>query len=106
MSVETPAPGGMSAATASRVEHSIIGLGLVALALIFQPFSLALFGIGCVLVVIAGLANNLLPLCEPGRPFGSIVRMGLLIVAIFFAVALVAIGSAHLYGLYLTSQQG
>jgi hypothetical protein len=106
MSSEAPIAGGMSPATASRVEHAIIGLGLVALALIFQPFSLALFGIGCVLVVIAGLANNLLPLCEPGRPFGSIVRMGLLIIAIFFAVALLAIGSAHLYGLYLTAQQG
>ena len=95
----------MSAATARRLEYSIIGLGLVALGLIFQPFSLALYGIGCGLVILAGLANNLLPLCEAGRPLGSIVRVGLIVLAIFVAVALLAIGSAWLYGLYLASNR-
>ena len=96
---------GMSAAAARRLEYSIIGLGLVALALIFQPFSLALFGIGCGLVIFAGLANNLLPLCEAGRPLGSVVRVALIVLVIFVVVALLAIGSAWLYGLYLTASR-
>ena len=98
-------PRGMSAATARRLEYSIIGLGLVALALIFQPLSLTLYGIGCGLVILAGLANNLLPLCEAGRPFASVVRVGLIVLAIFVVVALLAIGSAYLYGLYLTASR-
>jgi hypothetical protein len=98
-------PNGMSAVTARRLESSIIGLGLVALALIFQPFSLALYGIGCGLVILAGLANNLLPLCEAGRPFVSVVRVALIVLAIFVVVALLAIGSAYLYGLYLAANR-
>jgi hypothetical protein len=105
MSKDEARPPGMSAATATRLEYSIISLGVLALALIFQPFSLTLFGVGCGLVVLAGLANNLLPLCEPGRPLGSIARIGAVVLAIFFAVALVAIGAAYLYGLYLAANR-
>jgi len=96
---------GMSVATTTRLEYSIIGLGLFALILIFQPFSLTLFGVGCGLVILAGLANNLLPLCEPGRPLGSVVRIGFVVLVIFFFVALIAIGSAYLYGLYLAANR-
>lgn len=96
---------GMSAATARRLEYSIIGLGLLALALIFQPFSLLLFGVGCGLVVLAGFANNLLPLCEPGRPLSSVIRTAVIVLVLFVAVALIAIGSAYLYGLYLAANR-
>lgn len=95
----------MSAAAARRLEYSIIGLGLLALALIFQPFSLPLYGIGCGLVVLAGLANNLLPLCEPGRPLSSVIRIAVIVLAMFVVVALIAIGSAYLYGLYLAANR-
>jgi hypothetical protein len=56
-------------------------------------------------VILAGLANNLLPLCEAGRPFSSVVRVGLIVLAIFVVVGLLAIGSAYLYGLYLTANR-
>jgi hypothetical protein len=46
---------GMSVKTATYVEYGIIGLGILALVLIFQPFSLALFSVGCALVVLATL---------------------------------------------------
>ncbi len=59
---------GMSPRGALRLELFIIGLGLFALVLIFQPFSLTLFAIGSGLVVLAGLVNNLLPLAQPGVP--------------------------------------
>lgn len=98
MSEEAPAPRGMSAATASTFEHAIIGLGVVALLLIFQPFSLTLFGVGCGLVVAAGLLNNLLPLCAPGVPAMTLFKVTLLIAAIFLVVAGIAIASAYLYG--------
>jgi hypothetical protein len=91
-------PAGMSVKTATNVEYAIIGLGALALLLIFQPFSLTLFGIGCALVVLAGLINNLLPLCEPGVPVSSLVKAGLVVAAIFVIVLVIALTSAYLYG--------
>jgi hypothetical protein len=89
---------GMSAQTATRVELAIIGLAIFALLLIFQPFSLALFGVGCGVVVFSGLANNLLPLCQPGVTVRSLVNCGLIVAGIFVAVLIAAIASAYLYG--------
>ena len=91
---------GMSVKTATYVEYGIIGIGVLALVLIFQPFSLTLFGAGCALVVFAGLINNLLPLCEPGVPLASLLKAALVIFAIFVTVTLLAIGAAHLYGVF------
>lgn len=91
---------GMSALAAQRLEWAVIGLGFVALALIFQPFSLALFGIGCALVVFAGLANNLLPLCQPGTTYRSLVIAALIVALAFFVVMLISIAAAHLYGVF------
>jgi hypothetical protein len=96
-STATP-PTGMSARTAMRLEHAIIGLGVFALALIFQPFSLSLFGVGCALVVVAGLINNLLPLCKQGAPMRSLAIAGLVVVDIFCVMLLASIAAAHLYG--------
>jgi hypothetical protein len=88
----------MSPRAAIRLEYAIIGLGVFALALIFQPFSLSLFGIGCALVIIAGLINNLLLLCQPGVPLRSVVNGGLIVANIFCVMLLVSITTAHLYG--------
>ena len=91
---------GMSPAAARRVEWAVIGLGLLALALIFQPFSLALFGVGCALVVLAGLANNLLPLCQPGTAYSSLANAALIVALEFFVVMLISITAASLYGFF------
>ncbi len=94
---------GMSPQLARRIEYSIIGLCIFAMVLIFQPFFKIGFSIGCVLVVVGGLAFNLVPLCQPGKPVRSVVKGGLIVLAIFVVVVLLALGSAHLYGVYLSS---
>ena len=91
---------GMSPAAALRLEFFIIGLGLFALILIFQPFSLTLFAIGSGLVVLAGLINNLLPLAQPGVPVRSVVTVGMVVAMVFCIVLLVSITAAHLYGVF------
>ena len=91
---------GISPATAQRLERGLIGLGILALALIFQPFSLALFGVGCALVVFAGLANNLLPLCQPGTTPRSLIVAGVIVALAFFVVMLISIIAAYLYGVF------
>lgn len=102
---DMPSPG-MAATTARRVEDAIILLCVAALAFVFQPFSQLFSGIGMGLVVLAGLAFNLIPLCEPGRPARHLVRAAVVVLLIFLAVLAVALLSAHLYGLYLTAQRG
>ncbi len=89
----------LSLSAALRLEFLIIGLGIVALFMIFQPFSLTVFSIGCGLVVMAALANNLLPLAEPGMPVRTILWAVVVVLLIFFTALLVSIAAAHLYGL-------
>jgi len=98
-----PTDAGMSPQLARRIEYSIIGLCIFAMVLIFQPFFKIGFSIGCVLVVIGGLAFNLVPLCQPGKPVRSVVKGGLIVLAVFVVVVLLALGSAQLYGVYLSS---
>lgn len=93
---------GMSRKTAVRIEFGIIGLCLLALVMIFQPFSMLAFTAGCVLVVVGGLAFNLVPMCTPGRSLRSLLTSAAVVLAVFGVVVLLALGSAFLYGIYLT----
>ncbi len=102
---EAPSPAsGMSARTAAAIENTIIGICILALALIFQPFSLALYSVGCGLVVFGALAFNLVPLCEKGRPLRSVVTAGLIVIVALLVVVGLAILSAWLYGIYFVKQ--
>lgn len=89
---------GMTPKSALRLEYAIIGLGLFALILIFQPFSITLFSIGCMLVVLAGLVNNILPLAQPGVKVRSVITISMVVAMIFCIVLLVSIWAAYLYG--------
>ena len=91
---------GMSRAGAFRLEVFIIGLGVLALVLIFQPFSIQLFAVGSGLVVLAGLVNNLLPLAQPGVKMRSVVTVALVVAMIFCIVLLVSMTVANLYGVF------
>jgi hypothetical protein len=94
---------GMSEAQARSAEAVIIFLCLLALFAIFQPFSLTLFSIGCGLVVLGGLAFNLVPFCQPGRPARDLWKAAVVIAIVFVIVLLLSLGSAWLYGVYLQS---
>jgi energy-coupling factor transporter transmembrane protein EcfT len=96
---------GMSAAAARRIEWSIIAVCVVALIMIFQPYSLRLYGIGAALVVVGGLAFNLVPHCRPGNRLGNVVKVALIVLTLLVVVAGVAMVSAHLYGVYLGLNQ-
>jgi cytochrome c biogenesis factor len=92
--------GGLTEAGARKLEYAIIGLGVLALLMIFQPFNMSLFTIGGIVVVVAGLANNLLPMAQPGVPRRSVVRVAMVVAMIFCIVLLLAIFAAHLYGVF------
>jgi hypothetical protein len=89
---------GMTRAGALRLEYAIIGLGILALVMIFQPFNLTLFALGSVLVVIAGLVNNILPMAQAGVPVRRVVTVAMIVAMIFCIVLLISIAAAHFYG--------
>lgn len=95
-------PAGMTPKQARTLEFIIVGFSGLSLLLLFQPFSLDLYSAGAGLVVLAGLAFNLVPLCVPGRTFGSVVKGAVIIAIVFVIVTLLALGSALLYSWYLT----
>jgi hypothetical protein len=95
----------MSATTAKTVEYAIIGLCLAALALIFQPFSLTLYGIGAGVVGLGALAVNLVPFCKPGVPARFRVKAALIIVVILVVALALAIGTTYLYAWYLEASR-
>jgi hypothetical protein len=94
----------LTAQQAWIVEWSIIGLCILALVLVFQPFWLPLYSVGAGLVVLGGLAFNLVPLCRPGVPAKTLIKAGLVVLILLLVVAALAIGSAYLYGIYLKAQ--
>jgi hypothetical protein len=96
---------GMSAATARTIEYSIIALCLVALIMIFQPFSLTLYGIGAGLVVLCGLAFNLIPHCRPGVPLRWLITVALIVLALLVVVFVLAVGTSYLYAWYLEASR-
>ena len=89
---------GMTQEQARTIEYSIIALCLLSLVLVFQPHSLELFGIGAGLVVVSGLAFNLIPFCRAGVPFSRVLRVAMIVVITLLVVAALAISSAWLYG--------
>jgi hypothetical protein len=92
---------GMSAAAARTIEYSIIALCVISLVLIFQPFSLTLYGIGAGLVVLGGLAFNLIPHCRPGVPPRWLITVALIVLALLVVVFVLAVGTSYLYAWYL-----
>ncbi len=98
---EPEGPHGMTAKQAKILELGIIAFCIVALIMIFQPFSMTVFSIGAAFVVVGGLAFNLVPLCKPGAPLKSVLRAGVIVLAVLTVVIFLAMGSTELYSIYL-----
>lgn len=92
---------GMTAAQARTVEYAIIALCVIAVVMIFQPFSLTLYGIGAGLVVLGGLSFNLIPHCRPGVPASWLIKVALIVLALLVVVFCLAVATTLLYGMYL-----
>jgi hypothetical protein len=88
----------LSAIAARRLEYTIIGLGILALLMIFQPFSITLFTVGAMLVVFAGLVNNLLPMAQPGVAKRSVITVAMVVAMIFCITLVISIFVAYLFG--------
>jgi len=93
----------MTATQAKILEFAIILLCVISIVMIFQPFSMQLFSIGCVTVVLGALLFNLVPFCREGVPAKQIGKVILIVLAVLIVAALLGIGTAFLYVEYLES---
>lgn len=98
--------GGMTRTQAKAVEFGVIGLAVAAILMIFQPFSLTLFSWGCGLVVVAGLAFNLVPFCREGVPASFLLRVVAIVLVILAIAAILGILTANLYVWWLGTLRG
>ena len=93
----------MTAFQAKLIERGIIGLCVLSILAIFQPFSMTLFSIGCVTVVISALAFNLVPFCREGVTGKAMMKVILIVLVILGIAAALGIGTAFLYVAYIES---
>tara|TARA_B110000438_G_C15590314_1_gene553551 strand:- start:512 stop:820 length:309 start_codon:yes stop_codon:yes gene_type:complete len=94
---------GLSKKQAKNLERAIVLFSVLALFCLFQPFSMFLYAIACGAVVVAGLMFNLVPLCVEGVKVSQLIKIAVIIFLILIVVAIIAIGSGHLYAIYLES---
>lgn len=93
----------MSAWQAKTIEWSIILLCIGSIGMIFQPYSMQLFGIGCVTVIVGALAFNLVPFCREGVPFRQLFKVIGIVLVVLVLAALLGIVTAQAYVWYLGS---
>lgn len=93
----------MTAFQAKLFERLIIGLCVLSILAIFQPFSMTLFSIGCVSVVVSALAFNLVPFCREGVPVRALVKTAVIVIVILGIAAALGVGTAFVYVEYLGS---
>jgi hypothetical protein len=98
-------PGGMKVGQARALTRAVILLCGAALVMIFQPNIMGLYTVGAGLVVLGGLAFNLVPLSVPGRRIGGVAKAAVIVLVVLVVVVLLALGSAELYSLYLENRQ-
>ena len=91
----------MTAAQAKLFARLIIGLCVLSILAIFQPFSLTLFPIGCVTVVIGALVFNPIPFCREGVPVNKPWNVLLIALIVLGVAAALGVGTAFLYVEYL-----
>lgn len=97
--------GGMKVGQARAVVRAVILLCGAALVMIFQPNIEILYSVGAGLVILGGLAFNMVPLAVPGRRIGSVFKAGIIVLIVLVIAIMLALGSAELYSLYLEGQQ-
>ena len=92
-----PAADGIGPGAARWLERGIIGTCVIAILMIFQPFSLALFSWGCGLVVFGALAFNLVPFCRADVSWRQIGRVVSIVAIVLAVAAALGIVTAWLY---------
>ena len=94
----------LSVKTARVWRGVILTLSITSLAMVFQPFSLTVFAVGCGLAFVSALVFNLMPVLTSGTHFRRVGKAALIILTVFVVMFTVAILAAYGYVLYLQAK--
>ena len=72
--------------------------------MVFQPFSQALFGAGCILVFLSAISFNLMPFLQTGKPLRGVRDAAAIVLTVLAVLVLLAALSANGYVLYLQAK--
>lgn len=81
----------------------VLGLCIVSVLCIFQPFSLTLFSFGCIGGVIGGLVFNIMPFLRTGASLRKILSGLATVGTILLVLVMIASLTAFAYVIYLES---
>ena len=87
----------LSKKQAKTLRMCILALCVISLICIFQPFSLALFTMGSIGVILGGLIFNVMPFCQEGVPIKTIIKTALTIAYILIGFIAIASLVSYLY---------
>lgn len=82
----------------------ILAMSIGSLVMVFQPFSITVFALGCMLAFISALVFNLMPALEPGVSVRQVGRVAITILIFFVAIVGFAILATYGYVLYLQAK--
>ena len=92
---------GLSAQSAKIFRGGVLTLSIGSLVMVFQPFSITIFAVGCVLAFVAALVFNLMPFLQAGISPRQIANAALIILVAFGVIFALAILATYGYVLYL-----
>ncbi|EAR51908.1 hypothetical protein OG2516_16444 [Oceanicola granulosus HTCC2516] len=79
----------------------ILAMSIASLVMVFQPFFMPVFALGCVLAFVSALVFNLMPFLQAGGQWRQVGRAALIICLVFAVVFALAIAATYGYVLYL-----
>ncbi len=94
----------LSAKSATFSRGVVLTISVAALVMVFQPFSIIVFAIGCVLAFASALVFNLMPILQEGVRWALVGRAALIILAVFAVIFALAVAATYGYVLYLQAQ--
>lgn len=94
----------LTAKSARTWRGFLLTMSIGSLIMVFQPFSLVVFAVGCALAFVSALAFNLMPFLNSGTQARDIGKVALIIVIAFGVMFALAILAAYGYVLYLQAK--
>lgn len=94
----------LTAKSAKLWRSVILTTSIGSLILVFQPFSMGGFALGCGLAFFSALVFNLMPFLQAGGEIRQVGRAAIIIVIAFFVMFVLAILATYGYILYLQAK--
>lgn len=94
----------LSAKSARNWRGVVLAMSIGSLIMVFQPYSLTVFALGCGLAFVSALVFNLMPFLNTGAQAREVGKAALIIVIAFGVMFALAILAAYGYVLYLQAK--